>query len=217
MALRVPGESLGYTRTVIKTVALDMGNVIVPFDVQRVYRSLAQVSAVPADQIPKLIAATDLVTRFESGEVAPEEFSRELCRRLELTVDYAGFCDLWSSMFLPETLIPENVVAGLRRRFRVMLLSNTNAIHFAMVRRTYPILRHFDEYILSHEVGAIKPAPKIFHEAIARAGCPPDQMFYTDDIPAYVEAARQHGIDAVQFQSFPQLEHELRARGIEWE
>jgi len=70
--------------------------------------------------------------------------------------------------------------------------------------------------VLSYEVKAMKPSPAIYREAIARAQCRPEECFYTDDIPAYVEGARREGIDAVQFQSCAQLERDLAAREIRW-
>ena len=111
-----------------------------------------------------------------------------------------------------------NVTAGefLFSRYRLLLLSNTNAIHYEMLEANYPILRHFEVRILSHEVGAMKPDPKIYRAAIAGAGCRPEEIFFTDDIAEFVEAARRQGIDAAQFSSLPQLERDLKARGIEW-
>jgi HAD superfamily hydrolase (TIGR01509 family) len=75
------------------------------------------------------------------------------------------------------------------------------------------LLQQFHDYVLSYEVGAIKPSPLIYQEAIARAGCLPGECFFTDDALVNVEAARAEGIDAVQFQSLEQLRHELRKRG----
>jgi glucose-1-phosphatase len=170
----------------------------------------------PAEEIPKRISTTDLVRRFESGQVPPRDFVRELSVLLELNVEYDEFCRIWSSIFLPDTLVPESLLAALKKRYRLLLLSNTNAIHFEMVRQSYPLLRHMDAYILSHEVGALKPSPLMYQEAIARAGCRPEECFFTDDIPAYVEGARQMGIDAEQFQGLEKLEADLRARGVEW-
>ncbi len=200
----------------IRTVIFDLGKVIVPFDLQRGYDAIAGVCPHPAAEVAERIRASGLVRRFESGEVESGEFIRALSRMLDLNVSRERFREVWSSIFLPETLIPESLVEALRRRYRVLLLSNTNALHFEMIRETYPIMRHFDGYVLSFEVGAMKPAPKIYAEAIARAGCRPAEIFYTDDIPAFVEAARLAGIDAVAFESLPQIEGEMRARGIEW-
>jgi len=201
---------------VIRTVVFDLGKVIVPFEIQRGYDAIASVCPLPAAEIPGRIRGNGMVTRFESGQLEPDDFFRQFSRLLEIDVTYDKFREVWSSIFLPETLIPESLVEGLRKRCRVLLLSNTNAIHFEMIRREYPIMRHFDDYILSYEVRAMKPAEKIYDETIARARCAPGEIFYTDDIPAFVEAALRKGIDAVQFESLPQLERALQARGIEW-
>ena len=201
----------------IKTVIFDLGKVIVPFDFTRGYKKLEGLSAYSAAEIPKLLSSNDLVQRFESGKVEPEDFVRELSRTLELRVDFDQFCEIWSSVFLPETLIPESMLKGIKARYRLILLSNTNAIHFKMLEQTYPCLRHFDDMVLSYRVGALKPSPAIYREAIARAGCRPEECFFTDDIADYVAAAKREGIDAVQFESREQLERELTARGIRWE
>ena len=201
----------------IKTVIFDLGKVLIPFDFSRGYRAMEKFCDYPAAEIPKRIAATDLVHRFETGLVEPRDFVEQLSRMLDLRVTYEQFCELWSSIFLPDTLVPESLLAGIGERYRLLVLSNTNAIHFAMVRQSYPMLRHFDDMVLSYEVKAMKPSPAIYREAIARAECRPEECFYTDDIPAYVEGARREGIDAVQFHSCAQLERELAAREIHWQ
>ena len=203
-------------RQVIKTVIFDLGKVLIPFDFSRGYRAMEPFCDYPASEIPKRIAATDLVHRFETGLVEPRDFVEQLSRMLDLRVTYEQFCEIWSSIFLPETLVPESLLAGIGERYRLLVLSNTNAIHFAMVRQSYPLLRHFDDWVLSYEVKAMKPSPAIYREAIARAQCRPEECFYTDDIPAYVEGARREGIDAVQFESCAQLERELAVREIRW-
>ena len=204
-------------RHVIKTVIFDLGKVLIPFDFARGYRGMEKFCDYPAAEIPKRIAATDLVHRFETGLVEPRDFVEQLSRVLDLRVTYEQFCEIWSSIFLPETLVPDSLLAGIRERYRLLVLSNTNAIHFAMVRQSYPMLRHFHDLVLSYEVKAMKPSPAIYREAIARARCRPEECFYTDDIAAYVEAACREGIDAVQFQSCAQLELDLAAREIRWQ
>jgi glucose-1-phosphatase len=200
----------------IKTIIFDLGKVIVPFDFKRGYDRLAPLCSLAPEQIPERLRGCDLVTRFESGQMEPREFVREIGSILGFEPDYDEFCDIWSCVFLPETLIPEKLVEALRRQYRIVLLSNTNAIHFEMIERTYPILRHFDAFVLSYRVGAMKPSPAIYEEAIRQAQCKPDECFFTDDIPAYVEGAKAAGIDAVQFESGEQIERELRRRGVAW-
>jgi len=201
----------------IKTVIFDLGKVIIPFDFMRGYQGLGGISGLSVAEIRSRITATDLVQRFECGLVEPADFVAELSRMLDLHISYDQFCQIWSSIFLPDPLIPESLLEGLSRGYRLLLLSNTNAIHFEMLEKTYPLLRHFHYKILSHRVRAMKPSPAIYREAIARAGCAPAEIFFTDDIADYVAGAKREGIDAVQFESSEQIERELRARGVSWE
>ena len=201
----------------IKTVIFDLGKVIIPFDFMRGYQGLERICGLPVTEIRSRIAATDLVQRFESGLVEPQDFVAQLSRMLDLHISYDQFCQIWSSIFLPDPLVPESLLAGLGQRYRLLLLSNTNAIHIQMLEQTYPLLRHFHYKVLSHIVRAMKPSPAIYREAIARAECRPEEIFFTDDIPDYVAAAKREGIDAVQFESSAQIERELRARGVQWE
>ncbi len=203
--------------TAIKTVMLDLGNVIVAFDFSRCHAALEKLCPYPAQEIPARIRSTGLVQLFETGQVSPESFVEQVSRILDLHMSYDEFWELWSCIFLPEALIPESLLEGIRSRHRLLLLSNTNPIHFSMVRERYPHLRHFDGYVLSYEVGALKPSPEIYREAIRCAGCRPEECFFTDDIASNVEAARREGIDSVQFHTLSQLEEELRAREIGWQ
>ena len=200
----------------LKTLIFDMGKVIIPFDFKRGYDRMAPHCSYAPDQIPERLRTCDLVYRFESGEVDPQTFVKELCGILDLNCSFEEFREIWGSVFLPETLIPEDMLASLRGRYRLLLLSNTNALHYPLLLESYPILGQFHDHILSYQVGAMKPSPKIYQAAIDAAGCAPEECFFTDDIPAYVEAARQHGIDAVQFESCEQIQSELRRRGVDW-
>jgi putative hydrolase of the HAD superfamily len=198
-----------------KAIIFDLGRVLVNFDFNRGYRALEDFCPYSAAEIPKRLATGDLVERFETGLIEPRDFVAKISAVLDLHLDYDRFCQIWSSIFA-ETLVPESMLEELAARYRLVLLSNTNALHFEMVRASYPLLRHFHELVLSYEVKSIKPKLEIFQAAIARAGCDPEECFYTDDIAAYIAAARSLGIDAVQFQSAAQLEREFDARGIRW-
>jgi putative hydrolase of the HAD superfamily len=202
---------------VIKTVIFDLGRVLIPFDFMRGYQQMQALSGLTPDEIRARLSADRLVHRFESGHIENHDFVAEVASRLGVQLDYESFTEIWSSIFLPETLIPEAVVAGIRRNHRTVLLSNTNGIHFTMLDARYPILSHFDARILSYEVKAMKPEPAIYQAAIDAAGCSPHECFFTDDIAAYVDGAKAMGIDAVQFESADQILRELAARGVRWD
>jgi putative hydrolase of the HAD superfamily len=198
-----------------KAIIFDLGKVLIPFDFNLGYQALERLCPHPIPEIRRLIAASGLVERLEKGLIEPPDFVTRLSQELDLRVDYDGFCRIWSCIFTGQ-LIPDRVLESLAARYRLLLLSNTNAIHFEMIRRNYTLVRHFHDLVLSFEIHAMKPEPEIFRVAIERAGCRPHECFYTDDIASFVEAARREGIDAVQFHSPEQIEREMAARGIKW-
>lgn len=200
----------------IRTIIFDLGKVLIPFDFNIGYTRIAPLAGCQPSDVPERLREHDLVHRFESGQIEPKAFVEEVSRIVGFQCSYDQFCEIWSSIFLEHELVPESLVEALHRRYRMVVLSNTNAIHFPMVRDRFSILRHFDSYVLSHEIGAMKPSPVIYEAAVNAAQCRPEECFFTDDIAAYVEGAKAFGIDAVQFQSAEQIERELKLRGVEW-
>ncbi len=201
----------------IQAVIFDLGKVLIGFDFQRGYDRMQALCGYPVAEVRRRIGATGLVPQLESGQVGSREFVERLGKALDVTFDFSQFCEIWSSVFLPGTLVPESLVLGLKKRYPLVLLSNTKEMHFEMLERTYPILGNFEKRALSHEVKAMKPSPVIYQKAVELAGCRPEECFFTDDIPEYVEGARKVGIDAVQFQSAAQLEQELAKRDLRWD
>lgn len=186
---------------------------IVPFDFYRVYTGLETVTGIPASELYEARPA-DLVNVFETGQMTPRDFAREYCDRLKIAVPYETFCELWCSIFFPETLVPEELLRNIARNYRLVLLSNTNVIHFEMIQRTYTLLEHFHDMVLSYQAGVMKPSPLIYQQAIEAARCRADECFFTDDVAEYIEGAREQGIHAVQFESATQIEAELNRRGV---
>ncbi|MBV9770118.1 MAG: HAD family phosphatase [Bryobacterales bacterium] len=198
----------------IKAILFDLGNVVIPFNFKLAYARMAQHCGCKPEEVPARIRATGLVGPFEKGQIEAEPFVRELSAALKLNITHQEFCSWWTCVFLPDTLVSESLLEDLGKRYRLLALSNTNPIHFAMLKEAYPLLRHFDDYVLSYEVGAAKPEARIYQAAIARSQCNADECFFTDDLALNVEAAREQGMEAVQFFSAQQLEAELCARGL---
>ena len=131
----------------IRTLIFDLGQVVVPFDWKRGYRALAEFSPYPPEEIRRRIKETGLFGIFERGQVEPADLARRLSAVLEMNVPFEKFRELWSSIFLPETTLPDEMLAGLHVNYRLLLLSNTDAIHYGWVVAKYPIMRHFDHCV----------------------------------------------------------------------
>jgi len=162
-----------------------------------------------------MIGATGLVPLLETGQIEPDVFHRSICAELGLDLAFDEFRDVWSVILSSETLIPESLLESVRQSHRLLLLSNTNAIHFPLVLERCPLLGHFDDFVLSYRVGVMKPDPGIYREAVARAAARPEECVFIDDVEENVAGARREGIDAFRFESSEQLRWELSRRGVE--
>lgn len=198
----------------IKAIFFDLGGTIVPFDFKRGYEALAPYSPYSLDEILCRVRASDLFHRFEKGEIEPRPFVAEFCRLFDCQLDFERFGELWGTIFLPHTLVDDSLLSGLGARYRLYSLSNTNAIHFPLVVRDYPILRHLAGHVLSFEVRAMKPAPEIYRAALAKAECRPEECLFIDDLAENIEGAKKEGIDGIVFENATQLTADLSARGL---
>jgi putative hydrolase of the HAD superfamily len=197
-----------------KALLFDLGKVLVPFDFSHAYAAMSLRTGLTSEEIRSRLAGTNLFREFETGLMEPEPFAAAVMRVLGFECGLPEFTDIWTSIFLPETLIPDAVIASLSERYRLIVVSNTNVLHFDMLRREYPIFRHFHDFALSYRIRAMKPAPEFYRAALTMAGCAPGECVFIDDIPENVEGARMAGFDAIQFQDFRQLSGEFERRGI---
>jgi 2-haloacid dehalogenase len=68
--------------------------------------------------------------------------------------------------------------------------------------------------VVSGEEGVAKPDPRIFAIAEKRFGHPPEALFFTDDNPSNVAAARSRGWHAHLFDGAAGLQAELVRLGL---
>src|SRR5262245_3021690 len=119
-----------------KAVLLDLGKVLVHFDFGIAYQALEKLCPHSAAEIRRRLASTDLVQRFETGLVESRDFVAETCRMLDLEVSFEEYRRLFGTIFT-DALLPEEMLEGLARRYRLVLLSNTNALHFEVLEEKY--------------------------------------------------------------------------------
>ena len=67
----------------------------------------------------------------------------------------------------------------------------------------------FDDFVLSYEVGLVKPDLRMFTIAAERLGMAVEEVVLVDDKERYCTTARELGMQAVCYQNLPQLKREL--------
>lgn len=189
--------------TNIHYLLFDFGGVLVDLDKQRCIRAF---DALGFDVRPYLgtFAQGGFFSQLERGEISTAEFCakvREVSGCHELAD--AAIEEAWRNYLLdvPTDRLETLLRAG--RHYHLMLLSNTNAIHWAMARDGYfryggrRVEDFFEHVFLSYELHVEKPSPAIYRAVTEASGAPADEILFFDDSPVNCDAARACGLQAV--------------------
>jgi len=196
-----------------RCLLLDIGLVLIDLNYERFANEMAALTGLEPPQLEALITADGLVQKLELGKMTGAEFYEEACRRVGTRFPWHEFLAAWGSV-LDQPLIPDQWLAVLACNARLWALSNTNELHFEYMKEHYASLRHFEGFILSHQVGALKPDPRIFLHALEKMQARAVDVLFVDDQEANVRAAQALGIEAFRFLYPDQFAVQLRSRGM---
>jgi len=184
----------------LKTIIFDLGNVIAFFDHRRGLERLRPFSPLSVDEMYQSVYVGEIEDRIERGANSPETFLRDVHKlwQLRCDVDFLGHAvgDVFQAN--PETC---ELVPRLRERYRILLGSNTNAVHARRFLVQFAdVFKHFHQLVLSYEIGVRKPEADFFHTCQRYANARPAECVFIDDLMANVEGARSFGFQAIHYQ-----------------
>ena len=196
-------------------IYFDLGNVVLNFSRSRQYRQMADILGVSVERIGQIIDQDNLMHRCETGQISPEEAHQALCAAAGCNCDFKTLEFAGSDIFELNASIVPLIVDLYRCGCRLGILSNTSKSHWEFCQARYALLRDcFEQFVLSYEVGTMKPAAEIYSVAIQATGFPAEKIFYTDDLEPNIHGAKECGIDAVLYHDTAQLTRDLRSRGL---
>ncbi|MEW6534331.1 MAG: HAD family phosphatase [Candidatus Auribacterota bacterium] len=199
----------------IEAVICDLGNVILFFDWATAYTKLEKITGLPGLEIVRRIAVQPFIHEYETGQISSEEAFRHVQKQLDSHIAYPDFKEVWSDIFSPnDDMI--RLLHRLSESVRLVLLSNTNELHFSFIEEhfAYAISPFENRIVLSYRSGYVKPHPRIFEHALAHAGVPANQCLFIDDIQAYTDAAKSLGMNSIQYRSYGQCHDALKDLGV---
>lgn len=169
----------------------DLGRVLLDFNFEP---SLARLfppgTPDPAGKMSLLMERKD---EFEAGRIDTDTYITWALEVLGTDVTHEEFLHAWRNIFTPNEPMWETVRKLSAGGHRLILFSNTNAIHCPWIFEEYPELSIFPEAVLSYQTGFIKPEPEIYHHAIREHGLVPEETLYIDDLPQNIATGRELG------------------------
>lgn len=200
-------------RSRIRAVIFDIGRVLIRVDVARAMSGLATGLTLSPEELWAAIEKDPSWKDWQEGRMSARDYHLRLVKRLGSSLPYEKFVEAWNLALDPKPLQELSLFEGLAKRYRLALLSNTDPIHMAHMEPRYEFFRFFPIRIYSCVLGASKPSPLIYREALRACRVRAGEAVYIDDVAAYVEAARALGIAGVVYRSPEQLAVDLREIG----
>jgi glucose-1-phosphatase len=204
----------------IKLFVFDLGNVILPFEHRQIAVKLHETSRIQdrftPDDLFKFLFDMDrgLVNPYEEGLMSSVDFFAKLREKYKLELEYDEFKDIWNIIFQEDPEVNNAILYLKNKGYPVFLLSNTNELHFSYIMERYPIVHSLDEWILSYEVGAKKPKQKIYDSIFEKTDTTRGEVLYIDDVPEYVEAAINYGLQGLVFKNAKDVWELLKENSI---
>jgi HAD superfamily hydrolase (TIGR01509 family) len=202
-------------QTKFRAIIFDIGRVLIRVDVSRAMAGLASGLALSPKEVWSAIEKDPRWIDWQEGRISPQDWHLHLSKRLGGSLTFEQFTEVWNRALAPEPIQSETLLEELSRNYRLALLSNTDPIHMSYAEAHFPFFNFFPVRIYSFRVGASKPDPLIYREALRACKVRAEEAIYIDDVAAYSQRAQHLGMAGIIFQTPQQLEQELRALGVE--
>jgi len=201
----------------------DLGNVLMDFDRSRTYRAIAHYTNRSWREVEAVFEGSDIRELYECGAIDTDAFCAKVYDILDIdqsVIQRPLLEEFWGDIFWLNREMFEALKHLKSHGMHLVLLSNTNPLHFDTVARDYPdMLALFSAKVLSYEVGAAKPGNSIFEKAIEvvhelSPDCPTSRMLMIDDMRENVTSARKFGMRALQYRSYSHFVFWIRSQSL---
>lgn len=182
----------------IKAVFFDLGGVIVRTEYQTPRQRLAERLGMEYEDLVGLVFESPTAQKATVGKTTAAEHWVAVMKRLKRPASetQAIRAEFFAGDFVDRVLV--DFLRSLRGRCRTGLISNAfDDLRPFIVREKFDDA--FDHIIISAEVGAAKPDPKIYHIALEQARVEPKEAVFVDDLFENVEACEKVGMKGIHF------------------
>ena len=188
----------------MRNIIFDFGGVLVNLDRKRCIDAFTRIGAGAIAGYVDECRQEDLFHDLEVGDTGVGQFCdavRQTCGGCNATDE--DICGAWDALL---TGIPKrrlDKLAELKRDFRLVLLSNTNPIHWRKAVDDYftqgglNVNYYFEKTYLSYEMRMLKPDEGIYRKVLDNSGMDAGDTLFIDDSKANCAAAERLGITSM--------------------
>ncbi|MDD5065862.1 MAG: HAD-IA family hydrolase [bacterium] len=174
----------------IKYIVFDLGGVLIRITPGKFYKRIFR-------RAPSLIRSMNrLQKELQTGYIKPRDLFSRLIRQHRLKLDADIVTQRFKTDYIGKTIIGMmKLLKDLKKKgYRIILLSNTNEVHFEYIRPKLDNFRLFDRLYASHLLHLVKPGKKIFRYMLNDLNAGPKEVLYIDDTQENIGTAKSLGI-----------------------
>lgn len=192
----------------------DLGNVVVDWEPQRLYRQL-----LPHDEAEAFyrdVCTLEWHTHHDRGVPMAENRRHLINQHPDKEHLIRAWDERWMDMFHGYVDgVPELIDALKKRDVPLYALTNFPGEKWDDTASAFPVLNTFADVVISSEERLVKPDPAIYHVTLTRMGSPsPSHVFFTDDRQKNIDAAEELGMIGHRFTDAAALEQALKKAGL---
>ncbi len=202
------------SNSTIQAVIFDFGGVLLNWDPHHLYRRLIP-DPLEIDRFLSEIHFAEWNAQQDKGR----PFAQGVAEHSARFPQYAGLIRAYHENWEESVVGPITGSVEILRLLKaaghaVYGLSNWSAETFPIEYRKHDFFQLLDGYLISGDVGIVKPDPAIFELMLRKIGQPAQACLFIDDSTTNVDAARQLGFETILFRSPEQLRTELERLGL---
>ena len=181
-------------------IILDMGNVLLEWNKDKILRSVVKTEK-DYMILDKAIFQSGLWERLDLGTLTREELVLKVVSMIGSIYQEKVQEVVWNWPFYIEiyTEVFPLLVRLKEKGHRIFVLSNTSPVFYELLEEQLsPLNEILDGFVLSCDIKAIKPDPKMFEEILHKYQLDPANCIFLDDVKDNTKMAESLGIKAYQ-------------------
>jgi HAD superfamily hydrolase (TIGR01509 family) len=184
----------------IKNIIFDLGGVILNIDTRKTAMALEQLGVSNLQGHMSQPALVSFFNDYESGKIDDNAFVAKLRSLAAKGATEQDIVDAWNALLLDFPSDRIELLKSLRKKYRLFLLSNTNAIHYNKFQQQIYLQTgsyledFFEQTYYSHTIKLRKPDVACYQFVLQESKLDPRETIFLDDSEINLVGAKEAGL-----------------------
>lgn len=183
----------------IKNLVFDLGNVLIEWNSEKIL-TYFEPEKERRQVLRQAIFESGVWHQTDKGELSLKEACEEVLTQLDASYHSAikNIFYHWYEVVYVYSDLQERIRLWVAQDYRIYILSTTCEIFYHIEKAgLLPIYPLLSGYILSSEVGVVKPEAEIYQKLLKKYGLNPVESVFIDDIQANLDTAAELGFETI--------------------